>query len=112
MDKQTRTLLIDAQLKLADAVHAACIAGVQSDMAKHSARLNLYKEKEAGRKITEEAIRSEAFVLCGEKLLAAQKASAELEIARAYFKTALAIAQGTGLCTCESDPEPSTDTEI
>ena len=113
MNTTAQKNLYDAQLQLNEAIQNACLAGSNAEFAKHAARMKLYQEKEAGRKITEEAIRSEAYITIAGNTLDAQKASAELEIARANFKVALAIAQERGFATCEIlEKETETETDI
>ncbi len=115
MDNTTKKNLLDAELQLTAAIQNACLCNSDAEFAKHAARVKLYKEKEAGRKITEEAIRSEAYITTADKTLEAQKASAELKIARAHFKVALALAQGHAFVTgemLEKEAETETETDI
>lgn len=110
MDDTTKKNLLDAETQLMTAIQNACLCNSDAEFAKHAARVKLYKEKEAGRKITEEAIRSEAYIATAGKTQNAQKASADLEIARAHFKVALALAQGRAFVTGEM-PEKETEAE-
>ncbi len=115
MDDTTKKNLLDAETQLMAAIQNACLCNSDAEFAKHAARVKLYKEKEAGRKITEEAIRSEAYITTADKTLEAQKASAELKIARAHFKVALALAQGHAFVTgemLEKEAETETETDI
>lgn len=112
MDDTTKKNLLDAETQLMAAVQNACLCNSDAEFAKHAARVKLYQEKEAGRKITEEAIRSEAYITTAGKTLDAQKASADLEIARAHFRVALVIAQGSGLATCDIETDTETNTDI
>lgn len=113
MDDTTKKNLLDAETQLMAAVQNACLCNSDAEFAKHAARVKLYQEKEAGRKITEEAIRSEAYITTADKTLEAQKASADLEIARAHFRVALAFAQERAFATCEMlEKETETETDI
>ena len=86
MNDTIKKNLLDAESQLIAAVQNACLCNSNAEFAKHAARVKLYKEKEAGRKITEEAIRSEAYIATADKTLDAQKASADLEIAHCAFQ--------------------------
>lgn len=112
MDDTTKKNLLDAETQLTAAIQNACFHNSDAEFAKHAARVKLYKEKEAGRKITEEAIRSEAYIATAGKTQNAQKASAELEIARAHFRVALVIAQGNGFATRDIETDTETNTDI
>jgi len=112
MDDTTKKNLLDAEAQLMAAIQNACLCNSDAEFAKHAARVKLYQEKEAGRKITEEAIRSEAYIATADKTLDAQKASADLEIARAHFRVTLVIAQGNGFATCDIETDTETNTDI